>query len=169
MHHVLTFHKPYTHAILFLGGWGGTSQFLQFLYLFIWFKTTWKNSIHERINPLPIFCVLNIICECCWEKKKSHNLKIWFQSLDVPSVSSMFHCCCLSVNFYSDQVRLSPVFLNLWTPSTPISFYFLFRVKPFIFVLDLFPYCLFCDLTPSIILNFFCSFNISFTSCPHWF
>lgn len=74
-----------------------------------------------------------------------------------------------SVNFYSDHVRLSPVFLNLWTPPTPISFYFLFRVKLFIFVLALFPYCLFCDLTPSIILNFFCSFNLSFTSCPHWF
>lgn len=37
--------------------------------------------------------------------------------------------------------RISLVFLNFWTLSI-ISFYFLFSVKPFTFVLDLFPYCL---------------------------
>lgn len=112
-----------------------------------------EESIH-----FPFFFVLNIICEYCWEKN-SHNLKILSQSLGVPSVSSVFHCCCLSVNFQSNHVRLSPVFLNLWTLST-ISFCFLFSDKPFIIVLDLFPYCFICDLTPSIILNFFSSFSL---------
>lgn len=116
------------------------ANFFNSLASLSWFKTTWKNSIHGRINPLFIFLLLILFVSAA-EKKKSHNLKICSQSHGVTNVSSVFHCCCLSVNFYSDHVRISLVFLNFWTFSI-ISFYFLFSGKPFIFVLDLFPYCL---------------------------
>lgn len=113
----------------------------------------------HNFHPL----VFNTVSECCWEK--SHDLKIWSESPGVHSVSSVFQCCCLSVNFHSDRVRLFILFLNFWTFST-ISSFFLFTATLFIFVLDPFPSCFLSDLTPSIILNFFCSFNLSSSSFP---
>lgn len=154
MHHVLSCHKTYIHA---------TPLFDKPICLIP--LPLCANLKPPRETPLMDkqfsfhSCVPNIVSECCWGKLC--NITIWSQSPDMPRVSSVFHCFCLSFTFIVS--RLFPL-LNLRTFPTISSFSSLMlSPSPFFWI------CLFCELTPSVILNFFCNFNLSSKYFPNKF
>lgn len=154
MHHVLSCHKTYIHATPFFD----KPISLTPLPLCANLKPPGETPLMDEQFSFHSF-VPNIVSECCWEKLC--NITIWSQSPGMSRVSSMFHCLCLSFTFIVPRFFL---LLNLRTFPTISSFSSLMLSPSLLFWI-----CLFCELTPSVSLNFFCNFNLLSSYFPNKF